>query len=115
MPRDPATYLWDAEHACGLVVDFSSGRSLQDLTSDPLLRSAIERQLQNVGEALAQLVRVDPELAVRIPKLDQIIGFRNVLVHGYYQLNYATVWLTITNDVPALRTQLQELLREVTE
>ena len=115
MPRDPATYLWDAERACGLVLAFSEGRSLPDLTSDPLLRSALERQLQNMGEALAQLARVDANLAGRVPKLDQIVGFRNVLVHGYYQLNYATIWIAITDDVPALRAQLQELLREVTE
>lgn len=114
MRREPTSYLWDADQAAGFVLDFAAGRALDDLHRDPLLRSAIERQLQNMGEALAQLSQAFPGVAARIPKVDQIIGFRNVLVHGYHQLNYATVWMTITDDVPALRTQLQALLREAT-
>jgi len=115
MRREPAVYLWEAEQAAGHVLDFTAGRTLADLESDLLLSSAVERQLQNMGEALAQLDRAFPAIAERIPKLADIVGFRNILVHGYRDLDYATVWMTITRDVPPLRTQLQALLREVAE
>ncbi len=115
MRREPAVYLWEAEQAAGHVLDFTAARTLPDLEGDLLLSSAVECQLQNMGEALAQLDRAFPAIAQRIPELADIVGFRSVLVHGYHDLNNATVWRTITRDVSPLRTQLQALLREVTE
>ena len=115
MRRRPKVYLWEAEQAAGHVLDFTTSRTLDDMTGDLMLRSAVERQLQNMGEALAQLSRDFPTIAGQLSDLSQIVGSRNVLVHGDYQLDYASVWKTIKEDVPALRTQLQELLREVTE
>jgi hypothetical protein len=44
MPADPRTYLWEARHAAVLVVRFVEGRTWDDYTKDPMLRSAVERQ-----------------------------------------------------------------------
>lgn len=115
MRRRPEVYLWEAEQAAGHVLDFTAGRTLGDLEGDLFLSSAVERQLQNMGEALAKLDRAFPAIAQKIPNLTDIVGFRNVLVHGYHDLNFATVWRTITRDVPPLRAQLQALLREVSK
>ena len=115
MRREPAVYLWEVEQAAGNVCDFTAARTLPDLEGDLLQSSAVERQMQNMGEALAQLDRAFPAIAKKIPNLADIVGFRNILVHGYRDLDYATVWMTITRDVPLLRTQLEALLREVTK
>ena len=71
---------------------FVSGVDLERYASELLLQSAVERQLQNIGEALSQLSRLDPVLGARVPRQRQLIGFRNVLVHGYAGLNNAEVW-----------------------
>lgn len=77
-----------------------------------MLRSAVERQLQNIGEALSQLARLDAALAARVPQHRQIIGFRNVLVHGYSGLNNAEIWRVIQEDLPRLLATVDALLLE---
>src|ERR1019366_1039611 len=57
---------------------FSGGKSLPDYTSDAMLRSAVERQLEIVGEALAQLSRIDLATASKISEHQRIIAFRNI-------------------------------------
>jgi uncharacterized protein with HEPN domain len=108
--REPRVYLWDARAAAEAVLRFARGKSFDDLLKDDLLRSAIERQLQIVGEALSQLARADAEIAGRIPLLRQIIAFRNILVHGYDSIDYENVWQVIQKDVPDLISTLSSLL-----
>jgi uncharacterized protein with HEPN domain len=74
--------VWHARHAGDAVLRYVRGRTLDDYRADDFLRSAVERQLQNVGEAIAQLARLDAETAARIPETRRIIAFRNILVHG---------------------------------
>ena len=47
-----------------------------------------------------------------VPWLD-IIKMRHVLIHGYYQLNSKTMWMTIKNDLPTLRSQVEKILAEM--
>jgi uncharacterized protein with HEPN domain len=92
MQRDPRAYLWDAIRAVELLKAFSMGKSFGDYTSDALLRSAVERQFEIVGEALNNLSKVDAQLASSIPDLRRIVAFRNVLIHGYATIDDALVW-----------------------
>ena len=110
MRRDPRAYLWDIQQGCLNVQSFLYGISLAEYQSNLLLRSAVERQLQNIGEALAQLAKLDPELAARVPEYRQIIGFRNVPVHGYATLNHDEVWRAIGESLPPLLSAANALL-----
>lgn len=110
MPPDPLTYVWDAHRAAELVSSFVAGRTWEDYESDPLLRSAVERQFMIVGEALNSLRRTDGGLAARVPGLARIVAFRNVLVHGYASLNDRLVWEVATEQAPALIVLLGDLL-----
>ncbi|MFF1633929.1 DUF86 domain-containing protein [Leifsonia sp. NPDC058248] len=77
-----------------------------------LHRSAVERQLLIVGEALNNLRRIDPETAERIPDLVRIIGLRNVLAHGYAVVDDTVVWLAASTRVPELLTTVRSLLAQ---
>lgn len=68
--------------------------------------------MEIVGEALRNLRRVDEALAARIPHLHKIVGMRNILVHGYVQVDSSIVWTAATTDVAALVPVLQALLEE---
>lgn len=115
MRHEAAAFLGDAERAAGLAQEFIRGRTRDEMGTDALLRSGVERQLQIVGEALSQLARLDGELAAKIPDLSDIVGLRNILVHGYANVNLNRLWRVLHEDLPALCLHLQALLREVTE
>ena len=55
MDRDPRAYLWDARDSADAIAEFVTGRTLNDYLADRMLRSAVERQFEIVGEALRQL------------------------------------------------------------
>src|SRR5690242_9199613 len=61
MPRDPRAWLLDVITACELLSDFTRGKTFEDYAADVLLRSAVERQLEIIGEALRVAVHHRPE------------------------------------------------------
>lgn len=91
-------------------MEFTANKSLQDYLDDRMLRSAVERQFEIIGEALNQLCKIDPKWAERIPDVPQIIAFRNLLIHGYASVNDLTVWRTIEASLPTLYDRVTEIL-----
>jgi uncharacterized protein with HEPN domain len=112
MERDPRAYLWDARESADAIASFVRGRTYEDYRADMMLRSAVERQFEIVGEALRQLEKAAPDLAAKLPERSQAIAFRNILIHGYDSIDDAIVWRTIHESLPALRARLAALLDE---
>jgi uncharacterized protein with HEPN domain len=75
MDHDSRGWLWDVRRAADDVAEFVQGRGFADYLTDRLLRSAVERQLEIIGEALNRLAREAPEIAARIP--DSATGHRH--------------------------------------
>lgn len=82
MQHDPRSFLWDAREAAAAAARFIGGRTREHYLTDQLLRSAVERQCEILGEALNRLRRSAPEIASRIPDAARAIAFRNLLIHG---------------------------------
>jgi uncharacterized protein with HEPN domain len=110
LQRDPKSLLWDAREAAEVIAAVTMGKSFADFDRDIVLRSAVERQFEIIGEALAQLARIDAATGQKVPDLRQIIAFRNVLIHGYATVDPARVWRTIEDNLPPLRAALAALL-----
>ena len=98
-----AKYLFDIRQACDLLTQFTENKSLADYSADPLLRSGVERQFEIAGEALNQLLRLDPAYASRISDARRIVSFRNRLIHGYDSLADDIVWGVLETNLPVLR------------
>lgn len=112
MQPEARKYLWDALQAVDRIVRFSDGKTLLEYETDDLLRSAVERQFEIVGEALAQLRGADPQVAAAIPELARIVAFRNILIHGYASVDNKLVWGVLEGKLPALRSVLDNLLKQ---
>jgi uncharacterized protein with HEPN domain len=112
MPPEIAKHLYDVLTACQLLEEFTRGKSFADYQADALLRAGVERQFITIGEALAQAEKVDAAALQPINALRQIIGFRNVLVHGYAAVQHATVWGVVENDLAPLTQQVAGLLAQ---
>jgi len=77
-----------------------------------MLRSAVERQLAIVGEALVQLAKIDLPTASRLTDYKRIIAFRNVLVHGYAEIDDSIVWDVLQQRLSSLGQEAETLLTE---
>ncbi len=99
MRRDPRKYLWDALRAGGFLRQFAAGKTFEEYQDDVLLRSAVERQLEIVGEAFSQLAKRNTDLAAQIPELPRIVAFRNILIHGYASVDDTLVWQVLTEKL----------------
>jgi uncharacterized protein with HEPN domain len=113
MQRDQNAYLWDILNSISLIQQFIGQRNLADYSNDAMLRSAVERQLEIIGEALAQLVRRFPNTGSRVGQHSEIIAFRNRLIHGYSFVADPVVWSVIETDLPRLQTEVKGLLSEL--
>lgn len=76
-----------------------------------MLRHAVERNFEIIGEALKRLASTDPDTAARIAQVPQIIAFRNVLIHGYDLVDHSLVWSTARTQVPVLLREVAAILR----
>lgn len=66
MLRDPVIYLADMASSIGAIQEFCANKNFSSYTSTRLLRSAVERELSIIGEAMVQLRKCAPELCERI-------------------------------------------------
>lgn len=91
---------------------FTAGKTLEEYSLDLMLRSAVERQFEIIGEALKQASRFFSDIEQRIGHVREIIAFRNQLIHGYSAVSDSTVWGVITADLPGLKRDAEALLSE---
>lgn len=103
-------YLYDIAQAAKLAMEFIAGKSFADYTAAAMLRSAVERQLEIVGEALTQLARTDPATASQIGEYKRIIAFRNILIHGYAEIDHRIVWNVLELKLPVVRREAEAFL-----
>lgn len=92
------------------VQRFSSGKSFEDYAGDELLRSAIERQFEIIGEALNQLRKVDAEAASAITDLPRAVALRSILIHAYAEVDPVIVWGIVETHLSTLLPQLRAVL-----
>lgn len=117
MPRKPekddTVYLADMLAAARAVVAFIEGKTLADYQADLLLRSAVERQVEIIGEAARKVSRDSRDQLTMIP-WKGIIAQRHVLAHEYGEILDERVWRVASVHVPALIVHLLPFLpREV--
>lgn len=111
-PRDPGVYLEDIEHYAAAAIRFLSGYDLQRYLTDDKTQAAVERALEICGEALVHLQRHTPDVAERIPRLREIIGFRNILAHGYAELDHCKVYDVAVTHAPTLLAAVRDLIKD---
>ena len=112
MRLESKKHLEDVRRAAELILQFAAGKQRSEYSDDAMLRSAVERQFEIIGEALGRLRKEAPDVSERVPNHRRIIAFRNILIHGYDVVDDDVVWDVIQGDLPALQQQVMSLLDE---
>jgi uncharacterized protein with HEPN domain len=110
MPPEISKLLVDMKRAAERIERFAQGKSFEDYQEDDLLRSAIERQFEILGEAMTRLIKADQPVAGKISDYRKIAGFRNAIVHGYDAIDDKISWGIVTTKLAVLLKELDQLL-----
>lgn len=112
MQLESKKFLEDMRRAADLIAKFTVGKTVDHYGNDELLRSAVERQFEIIGEALKRLAAMDEATASRIGGRKRIVAFRNILVHGYDMVDDHVVWDVVQNHLPVLLREVMALLNQ---
>jgi len=91
------------------AVELARGVSQQDLKSNRTLCLSLIYLIANIGEASNYVSEKFRESHLDIP-WRKMIGMRNKLIHGYFNVNLDIIWETVNEDLPQLIVQIEKLL-----
>jgi uncharacterized protein with HEPN domain len=103
--------LEDVRQAAELILQFTAGKSFDDYDTDALLRSAVERQFEIIGEAINRLSKIDRSVSDVLPDAPRIVAFRNILIHGYDVIDNHVVWDVVQHYFPPLHAHILTVLK----
>lgn len=108
--KDP-TRLDHIYNAIEKLLTASKEEGFYDLSEKDLSYYGVVKLLEIIGEAAYKLSKEFKELHPQTP-WKYVVGMRHVLVHGYYQINREDVFLTIKENLPVLKTQIETYIKE---
>lgn len=96
--------------AANAVLQHITHKKLTDLEQDRLLLGGVIRELLLIGEAANA---ISPQTKSKISNIPwkEVIGMRNQLIHGYFDISYKIIWITATEDIPTLVSELKKILK----
>ena len=112
MQLEAQKYLYDIQRAAGLLDEFVTGKTFVDYQRDAMLRAAVERKFEIIGEAMTKLAKIDKTVAAQISKYQRIISFRNILIHEYADVDDRVVWDVVETNLPTLVREIDALLED---
>lgn len=77
--------------------------------SDIFLQKAVERNLEIIGEAVKRLKEMDDKIAITDAR--KIIDTRNLIIHGYDEIQNDRIWVIVVRSLPVLRAEIELLLK----
>ena len=107
--RREELYLTDIIEAADAIQRFLKDVNQNTFLKDDLLQSAVLQKLMIIGEAASRLSKEFRDNHSEI-EWEDIIGFRNIAVHAYFAVEWSIVWVAATQETPALRRKIAEIL-----
>jgi uncharacterized protein with HEPN domain len=102
-------YLFDIQESITSIENYlSEKRDFGSYKANKMLRRAVEREFEIIGEALNRIEKIDSSVAISHKK--QIISMRNRVIHGYDKIDDEIVWGTIVRHLPILKNEVDKLI-----
>lgn len=109
MDREIYKFLYDIQQSI-IKIDAFIGKEkiYSEYDSNIMLQSAVERQIEIIGEAMNSILKINAELAITDAR--KIVNTRNRIIHGYDDIDNIEIWNIIVNNLPLLKIEVENLL-----
>lgn len=101
--------LTDMLFAINSINEFTAKTTFEEYSNNKMMRFAVERNLEIIGEAMNKILMVNSE--IKITNSRRIVDARNKIIHGYDEIEDINIWAIICNHLPLLKKEVEKLLR----
>jgi len=103
--------LYDVNVAINSIFEYLGDKQdFSEYLNNKILRRAIEREIEIIGEAINRVLKQDPDL--QIENARRIVDTRNWVIHGYDKVDDAIIWGIVLNHLPKLQQEIQRYLQD---
>jgi len=103
-------WLYDIRFAIEEIESFfeKTGKIFADFKQNIMLKRAVERNLEIIGEATNRILVLNPD--IEISNARKIVNLRNLVIHSYDSISEENIWAIVINNLPELKKEIQKLL-----
>lgn len=112
MQKDEAVYFHHILDAISYIGSYTQDLSKDEFMKNHLIQDGVIRQLEIIGEAVKSISDTIRIKYNSIPWKD-FAGMRDILIHQYFGVDLEEVWITIQNDIPTLKDNIQQIVSEL--
>lgn len=104
-------HLYDINVSINSIYEYlGDKKDFHEYLNNKLLRRAVERELEIIGEAINRALKQDSEL--KIENARKIVDTRNWVIHGYDKVDDVIIWGILINHLPNLQKEIQQYLQD---
>ena len=112
--KEPLFFLQDIQHSVSKIFKYTYDISYKEFISNDMVKDAVERNFEIIGEAVKNLSEDFRNNYPNIP-FKQIAGMRDKLIHDYFGVDYEIVWKTIQDKLPQFNNDITTLIENLTK
>lgn len=110
MDNEIKKYLFDIQESIDSIQKYlGEQRDFKVYLANKMLRRAVEREFEIIGEAMSRIENLDPSIDISAKR--QIISMRNRVIQGYDKIDNEIIWGTIVRHLPTLKIEIDNLLK----
>ena len=108
--RDYKLFITDISDCTKRILDYTKGKTFEEFVKNQMLMDAVIRNLEIIGEATKN---ISNKIKQEYPEIEwrKIGDLRNIMIHGYFRIDYEILWDIVQNKIPYLAIMIEKVLK----